>query len=338
MLLGENKSLQSMTSLKVGGTARYFGLIASSDDVSDIVNFAKENQLPFVVLGGGCNTLAPDGVLDVVIGKMAIIGTRIHKDFDTSVQVEFGAGMNWDDIVEWSVSEGLSGIEALSGIPGSVGAAPIQNIGAYGTELSKVFVSCRAISTETGKEFHISLADCDFDYRNSNFKRYSGQYVITHVTLELSKKSPAIPEYKDVKEYFKKAKRKPTLRQIRNAILEIRSKKLPDPLTIPNAGSFFVNPILDRKVVEDLLVEFPDMPFFSVSEDKVKLLAGWLIDKAGLKGADFGNVGVYPKNALVLTTNGKATYAEVSEVAEKIKDAVRDIFRIDLEVEPRLLI
>lgn len=337
MLIAENKSIKSMTSLKIGGTARYFGMAACSDDIVGFIAFAKAKDLPLCVLGGGTNTIAPDDTIDAVVVKMAIMGKRIDKEFPESIHVEFGAGENWDDIVAWSVQEGLSGLEALSGIPGTVGAAPVQNIGAYGAELSNVFIRARAVSTETGEEIHISLPDCDFAYRNSNFKQYPGQYIITHVTLELSKKAPTLPDYKDVTEYFKDAKRKPTLAQIRKAILEIRQNKLPDPSFIPNAGSFFVNPIVCTEHADGIQKVFPNMPRFDLDNETAKIPAGWLIEQAGLKGANFGHVGTYNKNALVIVTDGEATHADLEKAISHIQQKVHEMFGIDLVVEPRTL-
>lgn len=336
MLISSGKSLKGLTSLKVGGTAKFLCFITSEGDLEEFHRFSLEEGLPMIVVGELTNTFFTDSEINALIAMMTIKGIRIMNEFPDSAIVELKAGENWDRAVQWSVSEGLSGIEALSGIPGSVGAAPVQNIGAYGTELADVFVRCRVYDTQEKVFKDMSLQDCQFSYRNSIFKKKDNPYVIVSVTLELKKTKPEIPAYKDVEHYFRHAKRKPTLKQIRDAILLIRSKKLPDPKMVPNCGSFFINPIVSEDVAQKLLTTEPDMPHFVV-DSGVKLMAGWLIEKAGLKGKSFGNVSVSKDNALVLTTNGKATYEEVMSARDEIVEEVRDRFGVELNQEPQVI-
>lgn len=336
MLISSGKSLKGLTSLKVGGTSKYLSFITSESDLIEFHKFTREKEIPMVVVGELTNTFFKDGEFNAMVAIMAIKGIRIMEDFGNSTIIEVKAGENWDRVVAWAVSRDLSGIESMSGIPGSMGAAPVQNIGAYGSEISNVFIKARVYDTrdETFKE--LSLNECHFSYRNSVFKKKNNPYIIISVTMELKKAKPEIPKYKDVEDYFKKAKRRPNLKQIRNAILEIRSKKLPDPKTIPNCGSFFINPIIQRDVAEKLFKKFPKIPYFE-SDEGIKIYAGWLIENAGLKGKDFGNVSIYKSNALVLTTNGKASYKEVENAIEEIVDKVERTFGIKLVQEPQVL-
>lgn len=336
MLISSGKSLRGLTSIKIGGTAKFLSIITCEGDLNEFFQFSKGEKVPMIVVGELTNTFFKDDELKALIAMMNIRGIRIMEDFGDSTIIEVKAGENWDRVVSWAVSRDLSGIESMSGIPGSMGAGPVQNIGAYGTELSDVFIRARVFDRrdETYKE--LSLNECDFSYRNSIFKNLNNPYIIVSVTMELKKAKPEIPAYKDVETYFKKAKRRPTLKQIRNAILDIRSKKLPDPKLIPNCGSFFVNPIVSKDVAEKLLEKFPKMPYFEV-ESGIKLFAGWLIENTGLKGKDFGNVAIYKQNALVITTNGKASYKELQSVVNEIVERVRENFGVVLEQEPRVV-
>lgn len=333
----ENHNLKDFTSIRIGGNAKYFAVIQSEEDLVVLHKFASGKNLPLTVIGRGTNTIFKDGIIDHVIGIMDITGIRKAMEFPDSVQVEAKAGEIWDDLVLWTVTEDLSGIEALSAIPGTVGAAPIQNIGAYGSELSDTFVNVRAYNTKTGEFELLGLTQCEFEYRDSLFKKNPGSLIVTSLTIEVSKKKPEIPKYKDIQLYFLGRKTKPGLQQIRKAIIETRKEKLPHPNKVPNAGSFFKNPILLNSEVDKLLETYPNMPHFKVDNDYVKIYAGWLIEKAGFKGKVFENVSIYPKNALVLTTNGSATYKELEKAQNEIIEAVKKKFNIILEREPVLI-
>lgn len=336
MLISSGKSLKGLTSLKVGGTAKYLCFISSESELEEFYRFSKEEHVPMVIVGEMTNTFFGDKEIKALIAIMAMKGIRVISDFSDSSIIEIKAGENWDGVVEWSIQNGLSGIESMSGIPGSVGAAPVQNIGAYGSELSDVFVRCHVFDKNDKTFKDIGLADCKFTYRNSIFKKENNPYIIVSVTIELKKSKPELPEYKDLQEYFKHFKRRPTSKQIRNAVLEIRSKKLPDPKVVPNCGSFFTNPIIETDKAKELINQYPTIPYFQTDKG-VKIPAGWLIEKSGLKGKGFGNVSISKDNALVLTTNGDATFSEIIRAREFIKKEVQKNFGILLEQEPRII-
>lgn len=338
MNIEEHKSLKELSSFKIGGTARYFSVAKTPEDIALLHEFAQSKNMPLTILGQGTNSIFKDGELNNVVGLIDIQDVRIVNDFYTSVQVEAGAGVIWDDLVEWAVNKKLSGIELLSAIPGTVGASPVQNIGAYGAELSDTFVNVKAYDTKTNHHVLLGLNDCQFAYRDSIFKHEVGRYIITSVTLELSYRKPAMPAYKDVQLYFLGHRQHPSITQIRKAIIEIRSKKLPSPETIPNVGSFFKNPIVAYHEVQELLNKYPDMPNFAVDDGHVKLYAGWFIEKAGFKGKEIGPIKCYENNALVLTnTKDNTTFKELETAYKKIIRTVKEQFGITLEMEPRII-
>ncbi len=270
--------------------------------------------------------------------KINILGFEIIEDKNDGVIIKVGAGENWDDVVLQSVTRGFSGLEALSAIPGTVGAAPVQNIGAYGSEIKNTLVSVECFNLQSGKFENLSNADCQFAYRSSIFNgKEKGKYIITSVSLKLSKNLPKIPEYADVKKYFIDLEiENPTLLQIRDAIVGIRLSKLPDPVKSPNVGSFFKNPILEKGSEAALRAASLGFPLFE-TEKGLKISAGFLIEKAGLKGKSFGNISVYDKNALVLTNNGKATFAELQSAKDEIIETVKKQFGIKLQPEPNFI-
>lgn len=337
MQIEENTSLKNLSSFKIGGTAKYSSIIDNPEDALLLFEFAKNKNLPLTIIGKGTNSIFKDGELNHVIGIMNIQGIRIVNDFGESVQIESGAGVLWDELVEWSVTNKLSGLESLSAIPGTVGAAPVQNIGAYGAELADTFVNVKAFDTKTEQNVLLGLNDCKFSYRDSVFKHEPGRYIITSVTIELSHKTPELPKYKDVQLYFLGKKTKPTLKQIRKAIIEIREKKLPQPEVIPNAGSFFKNPIVPNHEAQKLLQDNPNMPHFVVDKEHMKLYAGWFIEKAGFKGESIGPIECYKNNALVLTCKSEATFKDLEEAQKKITRKVKEMFGVSLEMEPLII-
>jgi UDP-N-acetylmuramate dehydrogenase len=288
-------------------------------------------------LGGGSNLVFPDGVLDVLALRIELLGFTIVDENDEYADVEIGAGENWDSIVARAVEMGLSGIEAMSAIPGTAGATPVQNVGAYGQEIKDTLLSVRVFGTHDFSLKTLSNAECKFAYRDSIFKsEQKGKYIITSITLRLSKKPPLMPNYKGVKEFFGQIEN-PTLAQIRDAIIAIRKVKLPDPKETPNVGSFFENPIVEKSVADELKNIYPSMPSFDVGDGNVKIPAGWLIENAGLKGKDFGMISTYANNALVLVNNGQATRADIERVRDEIIKTVFDKFGITLEQEPEMI-
>jgi UDP-N-acetylmuramate dehydrogenase len=262
----------------------------------------------------------------------------VTAENEKAVRVKVGAGVEWDDLVEWSVERGLWGIENLSLIPGKAGAAPVQNIGAYGVEAKDVIRSVDMYFVEGDNFVTLAAEHCGFGYRESVFKHMlKGRVVITAIDIELSKEANPRLGYGDVVREVE-ARGGATLANIRDAICSIRRSKLPDTAVLGNAGSFFKNPIVEREVAERLLAEFPEMPSYPATEEgKVKLAAGWLIDKAGMKGYKEGNVGVHERQALVLVNLGGATGGEVIAFAEKVVEKVRERFGIEISPEVNVL-
>jgi len=304
--------------------------------VSDLARIHRENSsIPIHILGHGTNTVWGNQEINKSILKIEISGLEILKNSREFTWIQVGAGESWDKVVQFAVENNLSGIEALSGIPGTAGAGPIQNIGAYGQEIEGSIETVTAFDWITGDNISLGRDDCEFSYRDSVFKRRKN-LIITRITLKLSKKFPKTPDYPDTKKYFE-GRTNPTLREIREAILEIRAKKLPDYKQIPNCGSFFKNPILSPREFKNLQAKYKDIPQFP-APDGVKIPAGWLIDQAGLKGAWIGKIQICPHNALILTNPLKnATPDDILEARDKIVQKIIREFGIKLETEPEIV-
>jgi UDP-N-acetylmuramate dehydrogenase len=327
------------TTFKIGGQFRYFIDLENKEYLPEVYKFAKEKNLPVFILGGGSNIVFSDGVFDAVVVKIEFLGFEIINDTDSYTDIKIGAGENWDSVVERTVEMNLSGIEAMSAIPGTAGGTPVQNVGAYGQEIKDTLLSVNVFDTKEMDFKNISNRDCNFSYRNSIFKNEAkGRYTIVSITLRLSKGIPTLPNYPGVKKYFLENNiNNPTLLEIRKAIIEIRRNKLPDPKVVANVGSFFKNPIVEKNVALNLKELYPDMTSFDVDENHRKIPAGWLIENAGLKDKDFGSVSTYKHNALVLVNNGSATRADVIEAKDQIIKTVFDKFGITLETEPEFV-
>ncbi len=331
--------IRDYTTFKVGGQFRYFIEINNARSLSEVISFAKEKSMPIKVIGGGSNMVFPDGVLECVALKMNIQGFENIDETDDHIDIQIGAGENWDQFVSRTVDMNLSGIEALSAIPGTAGATPIQNVGAYGQEVKNTILAVEVFEGNENTIKVLSNTDCKFSYRDSIFKNEAkGKYIITSVTFRLSKQDAKIPDYIGVKKYFEeKGIANPNLKQIREAIIEIRSTKLPDPSIIPNVGSFFKNPIVKKEIADDLKSKNASAVIFQVDEKLSKIGAGWLIEQSGLKGHDFGAISVYKNNALVLVNNGVAKKKDVTETKEAIIKTVQEKFGIMLETEPEFV-
>jgi UDP-N-acetylmuramate dehydrogenase len=314
-------------SFKLESRARFVAKIKSDEDVREIFLFSKKEGLPLLALGEGTN-IAPKYFLDAVV---AIFETKgIEKNGNT---LKIAAGVNWDKVVAFSVKENLSGIEALSGIPGKCGSAPIQNIGAYGREISDVLEAVEVFDTKTHEFKTISQKDCEFGYRDSLFKKENGRFLITRIILNLSNEKPKIPDYKDVKKYFEeREKTSPSLIEIRNAIIEIRRNKLPDPKTIPNCGSFFKNPFISKIEAEKIKKLLPSITIYE-QNGTYKVPAGALIDSLQLKGKKIGNIEIYKNNALVFTNPYGASFEDLLFAKSEIEKVVFEKFGIRLEAE-----
>jgi UDP-N-acetylmuramate dehydrogenase len=333
----ENVSLKAYTTFRMGGDAAYFSSLKTTEDAAECARFAKEKALPLIILGGGSNVIVNDEIkLNACVGHMEIQGFEIVSEDENHTEIKIGAGEEWDSVVERTVSLGLSGVEALSAIPGSAGATPVQNVGAYGQEIADTFVNLLAYDTKMAKVIEISKEECKFSYRDSIFKHEGkDRYIILSITLRLSKSAPTVPAYPGVDAYFKsRGVASPSLKEIREAIIEIRKHKLPDPKTLASCGSFFKNPIVDKVEADRIKNAHPNAVIYPVSDTTSKIGAGWMIDTLGLKGKDFGNILVYPQNALVLVNKGDASKKELMEAVEYITGEAQKAFGITLEPEP----
>ncbi|MHB1374911.1 MAG: UDP-N-acetylmuramate dehydrogenase [Thauera sp.] len=289
---------------------------------------------PRLVLGGGSN-LVLTGDFPGTVLKVEIAGRRLLRAEPMAWIVEAGAGENWHDFVRWTLEQGWPGLENLSLIPGTVGAAPIQNIGAYGLELVDRFDSLDAVDLQSGERRVFGLADCAFGYRDSAFKRNPGKWLVTAVRFRLPRPWQAVTRYADVaRELASLGVATPTALDISDAVIAIRRRKLPDPAEIGNAGSFFKNPVVEAAACARLLAAHPAMPHYPQPDGREKLAAGWLIEQAGWKGRDLGPVGCYERQALVLVNRGGAVGADVQRIADAIMAEVEARFGVRLEPEP----
>ena len=333
-----NIPLSTLTTMRIGGNANYVAEISSTEDLQQLYHNSKKLNQPIYVIGGGSNLIAHDEGFPGVIIHNKIMGIDILDDSPATTTIAAGAGENWDGLVAQTVARNLTGIEAMSGIPGTVGAAPVQNIGAYGQELADTFVSLEAYDTEADGFVTLKWEDCGFSYRHSIFRGYAaGRYVITKVTLTLAKKRPEPPFYEALEKYLE-AKEIGTMavtpQIIRDAVLDIRSNKLPDPRQLANAGSFFKNPIIENWRVDDIEKNYPDVKTFTVDDDHKKIPAGWLIENCDLKGEVLHGMKVHDGNAVVLINQSATGYADLAAARDEIVTAVRDKFQIVLEQEP----
>jgi len=329
----QNISLKSYNTFGIQANARRFVLVNSIEDLKEIIASEKDVFL----LGGGSNILLTGDVEKLVVH----LNTKgiIVNDFDENeVLVTAEAGENWHELVLWCVSQNYGGLENLALIPGNVGTSPIQNIGAYGVEIKDVFQQLEAIDIETGKTKIFTHADCDFGYRNSVFKNeLKGKYIIRNVTFKLTKKNHNINiSYGAIKDLLNDPEN-PSIKEIANAVIAIRQSKLPDPKEIGNSGSFFKNPVITSNLFEEIAKKYPEIQHYVVSENEIKIPAGWLIEKCGFKGKRFGDAGVHEKQALVLVNYNNATGQEIYALAQKIQQKVKETFKIALEIEVNVI-
>ena len=328
--------LKNLSTFRMGGEAEEMVSLDTEEDLEELFATLPLGRKWFIV-GGGSNIVFPDGDCETLLIRFNPRAVTLQETND-AVLLKAPGGAVWDDVVAFAVSNGLSGLEALSAIPGTVGATPIQNVGAYGTETSDVLENVRAFDTESKKFVFFSNEGCRFGYRDSIFKHSGRKYIITEVVYALSRELPDVPQYPGIAEFFAEQNiTRATLTDIRNAIIAIRSKKLPNPKEIASVGSFFKNAIVPNAQAEKLKSEFPTLAVFPVSEEFSKVGAGSLIDTLGLKGKKFGNLSIYKNNALVLINEGGATRKELQELIHLIVSQVKEKFGITLEPEPELL-
>ncbi|MCJ1964891.1 UDP-N-acetylmuramate dehydrogenase [Candidatus Nanosynbacter sp. TM7-057] len=331
-----NISLKQYTTMKLGGEARYMATADSASDVVSLYRNARKENLPIFVLGGGSNVITHDEVFEGIVLLNKIKGFEVISETDETTDVKIGAGEVWDEVVEKAIGLGLQGVEAMSGIPGTAGAAPVQNVGAYGQEIADTLISLEAYDSKTDTIVTISADECDFSYRNSIFRdKEKGRYCILNITLRLNKAEPKPPYYASLQRYIDENDiREVNLSVIRVAVLNIRSEKLPDPAELPSAGSFFKNALVEKWKLEELQKEYSDIPNYAMSGGRYKIPTGWLIDKAGLRGYRSHGMRVYEKNALVLVNDSATGYDDLAAIREEIVQIVFDKFGIKIEQEP----
>lgn len=337
-LVEQHVDLAPFNTLQVQADAAYFARVQTKADLISLVKDSKWNAKSKFILGGGSNVLFV-GNFDGLIIHLAIKGKEIIEETPDYLKLKVGAGENWHEIVRYCVQKGWGGIENLSLIPGTVGAAPIQNIGAYGVELKDVFESLTAIELSTGKERTFNGAQCQFGYRDSIFKQeLKGRFVVTDVTLRLQKQPKLNTSYGAIQQKLdEKNINEPTIKDISDVVIEIRNSKLPNPTELANAGSFFKNPMVTNSIFKKLSEEYAELPGYPVDEKHTKVPAGWLIEEAGWKGKVVGNVGTYRQQALVIVNHGGASGEEILELAKKIQQAVLQQFDIELVPEVNIV-
>ncbi|MFZ4537634.1 UDP-N-acetylmuramate dehydrogenase [Propionivibrio sp.] len=344
IIIASNTDLAPLNTLALSARAAHLASITSAGQLPVLAADPCWSGMPRFVLGGGSN-LVLTGHFDGLMLRMAITGRQLASEDADAWYVRAGAGENWHDFVGWTLAQGWPGLENLSLIPGTVGAAPIQNIGAYGLEVAERFHSLSACDMLSGQTVRFDRDACRFGYRDSVFKQegwhLDGRLVITDVTFRLSKNWQPLTRYADVAAEINKLDanniKQANARQIADAIIAIRQRKLPDPALIPNAGSFFHNPVVDASTADQLLVVHPGLPRYPQLDGRCKLAAGWLIEQAGWKGKNLGPVGMFEKQALVLVNHGGATGTDVLGLMQAIQRDVKEKFGIELTPEPIFL-
>jgi UDP-N-acetylmuramate dehydrogenase len=333
--LQEDVKLAPFTTMKVGGKVDYMVSVTRRDDVKEVCEFANRQQLPIFVLGEGSNIVVNDASVHRLVLKMEIKGVEKVADTKDAVTLKIGAGEHWDGVVERTVKLGLSGIEAMSMIPGTAGAAPVQNAGAYGQEVADTLVELEAFDMATGKYVTLARDECDFGYRTSMFKTdAAGRYVITTITLKLHKKEPARPTYESLKRWLDEHEiADPSVEQIREGVMAVRARILPDPSVVPNTGSFFKSPIVNAAKLAEIEKNYKKVPSYRY-EDGYKIAAGWIVEQCGFKGSEHFGFKVWDNHALVITNPNGAGYADLMKLVDMIVKAARAKFGITLEPEP----
>jgi len=327
--------------MRLGGTADNFSVAKSKEDIKAAAEWAKAHELPIRIIGTGSNIIWRDEGFRGLLVENEITGFEKTSEDHLSATYKIGAGENWDEIVQRTAELGLYGIECLSAIPGTVGATPVQNVGAYGQDISQTLVNLEAYDCDKNDFVTMHGSDCNFGYRTSRFKGIdNSRFLITSVTLKLQRNPPTALWSHSLNEYLDEngiKERDPLT--IRNAIIDIRSKKLPDPKVVANTGSFFSNPLIDTETLQKIRVNFPDMPAWDMGPDSHKLSAGWMIEEAGFKGISDPETGMstWKNHALVIVNENAHSTNDLMKFQQKIKDKVKEMFGIELEQEPELL-
>lgn len=331
MKIIEDKTFKDLTTFRVGGKIKYYVEVKNTKEIAEAIKFSKEEKLNIFILGGGSDILASDKEYKGLVIKYIKKGYKLEGE-----KINVFAGTDWDELVKYTIEKGLQGLESLSGIPGTVGAAPIQNIGAYGSEVADHFLGLKAYDLKDGKFVEFNKKDCKFGYRESIFKSkdYWQRFLITDVIFSLNKSSKAKVNYESLKGVVNEYA---SIKEIRDAVLKIRTEKLENPKEHGNAGSFFKNPVIDLADRDVLVKNYPDAKIYPYGK-LYKVSAGWLIEKAGLKGKKLGGAAVSPKHSLILINeNGKATTKEIYDLSEDVINKVNENFGIILQREVQLI-
>ncbi|HSM63369.1 MAG TPA: UDP-N-acetylmuramate dehydrogenase [Gillisia sp.] len=337
MKVTRNASLKSYNTFGIDVKAKTLISVTNIDELISVLKNNYEEDL--FILGGGSNMLLTKDV-DTNVIHIDLKGIDVVRETGESVFVKANAGENWHEFVLYTLQHNWGGLENLSLIPGNVGTSPIQNIGAYGVELKDYFYSCEAINIQTLEIVNFTAEECEFAYRNSIFKeKLKGKFIITNVVFQLTKTNhKLLTNYGAINDALKEmGVENPEIKDISNAVIKIRQEKLPDPKILGNSGSFFKNPVINTPEFEILKKQFPEIPHYSVGENNIKIPAGWLIDKAGLKGYREGDAGVHKNQALVLVNFGKATGEEILNLARKVQTEIFTKFNIQLEPEVNII-
>ena len=337
MKIQTNFSLKKYNTFGIEAKAKQFIAVRSTAELTSVLEQNKSANK--FILGGGSNMLLTKDI-DALVIHIDLKGKRIIAENEGYVWVESQAGENWHEFVLWTINQNFGGLENMSLIPGNVGATPVQNIGAYGTEIKDTFISCEALTTINHELKTFTKEDCHFGYRESIFKNeVKDQYIITSVVFKLTKRDHKInTSYGDItNELAKKNIINPSLKDVSDAVIAIRQNKLPDPKELGNSGSFFKNPILLKTDFEKIHQQFPEMKYYDVSETEVKVPAGWLIEQAGFKGKRFGDAGIHKNQALVLVNYGSATGQEILNVSKSIQETIYKIYGIYIEAEVNVI-
>ncbi|WP_372638730.1 UDP-N-acetylmuramate dehydrogenase [Fodinibius sp.] len=337
-MLQHDVELRPFNTLNIAARARSFVSVRTVDQLRQLLQQEAARSDNLLVLGGGSNILFA-GDYDGLVLHMAIKSKRVIRETEEHVWLETGGGENWHQTVRYAVDQGWGGIENLSLIPGTVGAAPIQNIGAYGVELADVFEKLEAVEISSAEVHSFDRKQCRFGYRDSIFKgALKGQYVISKVVLRLDKQPRPNTSYGAIQsELDQRDIEHPTIRDVSDMVIDIRNSKLPNPETLGNAGSFFKNPVIDNEKFDRLKASFPGMPGYPIDDQTTKVPAGWLIEETGWKGKVVGNTGTYRQQALVIVNHGGATADEILDLAREIQHSVREQFDIDLVPEVNII-
>ncbi|MDX2195898.1 MAG: UDP-N-acetylmuramate dehydrogenase [Cytophagales bacterium] len=338
MEIKHDVSLKKYNTFGIDAYAKYYAEINNESDFYEVFGSQLYIQNKVMILGGGSNVLFVNDI-DALVLKVSIKGIQLLSENEDTVIIEAGAGEIWHDFVTYCIVNGYGGVENLSLIPGTVGAAPMQNIGAYGAEIKDVFYSLQAINLQTCDKHTFYHADCEFGYRESVFKgKYKNQFLITNVAFKLHKKHVLNTRYGAILDTLQQKNiTLPTIKDVSDAVIAIRKSKLPDPELIGNAGSFFKNPVIKSDIAAKLLETYPQMPNYPEPNGNIKIAAGWLIEQCGYKGTRVGDAGVHHLQALVLVNHGQAKGKDIWELAMHIKDGVKNKFGIEIIPEVNII-